>query len=205
MAIKTKKISELNSIPLSEKTPNEDGLTSLDSPTLYLLACQDTITGKLSTKDIIDTVRNVAAHVVDTKVSKDALVNTPAPASLIEIDEIKSANEATSASVIALTQKVDDMSNRYKKLAYDVTKKYDELQETTVVLSEKIESSTPSVTSTASCDCAEKIAALEAKVAALEGFVQALQAEGYLTLANIKKAAAEACPICTHTHEETAE
>lgn len=46
------------------------------------------------------------------------------------------------------------------------------------------------------------IAALEVKVAALESFVQALQADGYLTLANIKKAAAEACPICTHTHEE---
>lgn len=45
------------------------------------------------------------------------------------------------------------------------------------------------------CDCAEKIAALEAKVAALEGFVKALQADGYLTLANIKKAAAEACPV----------
>ena len=39
------------------------------------------------------------------------------------------------------------------------------------------------------------IAALESKVAALEGFVKALQAEGYLTLANIKKAAAEACPV----------
>ena len=48
----------------------------------------------------------------------------------------------------------------------------------------------------------EKIAELEAKVAALEGFVQSLQADGYLTLANIKKAAAAACPICTHTHEE---
>jgi hypothetical protein len=48
----------------------------------------------------------------------------------------------------------------------------------------------------------ESIAKLTEKVAALEGFVQALQAEGYLTLANIKKAAADACPICTHTHEE---
>lgn len=53
-----------------------------------------------------------------------------------------------------------------------------------------------------SCDCAEKIAELESKIAALESFVQALQADGYLTLANIKKAAADACPICTHTHEE---
>lgn len=48
-----------------------------------------------------------------------------------------------------------------------------------------------------SCDCGEKIAALEAKVAALEGFVKALQEEGYLTLAKIKQAAADACPIET--------
>lgn len=48
-----------------------------------------------------------------------------------------------------------------------------------------------------SCDCVEKIAALEAKVAALEGFVKALQEEGYLTLAKIKQAAADACPIET--------
>ena len=39
------------------------------------------------------------------------------------------------------------------------------------------------------------VSSLEAKVAALEGFVKALQADGYLTLANIKKAAADACPI----------
>ena len=56
-----------------------------------------------------------------------------------------------------------------------------------------------------SCNCAEKIAELESKIAALESFVQALQADGYLTLANIKKAAADACPICTHTHEEVEE
>lgn len=49
----------------------------------------------------------------------------------------------------------------------------------------------------ASCDCGEKIAALEAKVASLEGFVKALQEEGYLTLAKIKQAAADACPIET--------
>lgn len=43
----------------------------------------------------------------------------------------------------------------------------------------------------------EKIAELEAKVAALEGFVKSLQEEGYLTLAKIKQAAVEACPIET--------
>ena len=47
------------------------------------------------------------------------------------------------------------------------------------------------------CDCEEKIAALSEKIAKLEGFVQALQKNTYLTLAEVKKAAAEACPIET--------
>lgn len=47
-----------------------------------------------------------------------------------------------------------------------------------------------------------KIAELEARCAAFEQFAQALQKDGYLTLAEIKKAAADACPICNHTHEE---
>jgi uncharacterized phage infection (PIP) family protein YhgE len=45
------------------------------------------------------------------------------------------------------------------------------------------------------CDCEEKITALSDKIAKLEGFVQALQKNSYLTLAEVKKAAAEACPI----------
>lgn len=40
------------------------------------------------------------------------------------------------------------------------------------------------------------------KVTAIESFLQALQKDGYLTLAEIRKAAAEACPICNHTHDE---
>jgi uncharacterized phage infection (PIP) family protein YhgE len=45
------------------------------------------------------------------------------------------------------------------------------------------------------CDCEEKITALTEKIAKLEGFVQALQKNTYLTLAEVKKAAAEACPV----------
>lgn len=47
-----------------------------------------------------------------------------------------------------------------------------------------------------------EISDLKERVTKLEQFVQALQKDGYLTLAEIKKAAADACPICTHTHEE---
>jgi hypothetical protein len=48
----------------------------------------------------------------------------------------------------------------------------------------------------------QKVQELSEKVAALEGFVKALQEEGYLTLAKIKQAAADNCPICNHTHED---
>ena len=60
-------------------------------------------------------------------------------------------------------------------------------------LSKKIEEAIASVSTQKQTDTT----ALNDKIAALEGFVKALQAEGYLTLANIKKAAAEACPIET--------
>ena len=46
------------------------------------------------------------------------------------------------------------------------------------------------------------VSSLENKVKALESFVQALQKDGYLTLKEIQRAAADACPICNHTHEE---
>ena len=64
-------------------------------------------------------------------------------------------------------------------------------------------------------DYDSKIASLEARCDKLESevdklisdvdnliaFVSALQGEGYLTLANIKKLAAEHCPICNPSHE----
>lgn len=65
-------------------------------------------------------------------------------------------------------------------------------------LQEKIESiSIPE----SSCD----LTGIEQKVSAMEGFMMALQKDGYLTLKEIQRAAADACPICNHTHEETAE
>ena len=84
-----------------------------------------------------------------------------------------------SSDVTSLEDKVKNIETKQKNYAFTTTKKLDAALET--------------------------IAQLNSKVAVLEGFVHALQADGYLTLANIKKAAADACPICTHTHEETAE
>lgn len=61
-------------------------------------------------------------------------------------------------------------------------------------LQEKIESiSIPE----SSCD----LTGIEQKVSAIEGFLMALQKDGYLTLKEIQRAATEACPI-KNTHEE---
>lgn len=46
------------------------------------------------------------------------------------------------------------------------------------------------------------VQSFETRITALESFVQALQKDGYLTLKEIQRAAADACPICNHTHEE---
>lgn len=51
-------------------------------------------------------------------------------------------------------------------------------------------------------DLTNRVTELETKSSSYEKFIQELQKDGYLTLAEIKKAAADACPICTHTHEE---
>jgi polyhydroxyalkanoate synthesis regulator phasin len=75
---------------------------------------------------------------------------------------------------------------------------------TSLEMESKKESNTAAVyTRTDSCDCSEKIASLENKVAALENFVKALQEESYLTLAKIKQAAADNCPICNHEQHAT--
>ena len=95
------------------------------------------------------------------------------------------------ASELLLTNSVVDVDdvNNIKRDVKSLTNSINDLK---VVVGGIASSPAPISTG---CDCEEKIAALEAKVAALEGFVKALQADGYLTLANIKKAAAEACPV----------
>lgn len=103
---------------------------------------------------------------------------------------VMTATESIAASSVVDAKDVDKMKHDVLAISNNVNDLMEIVNEMTTTRVNK------------ECDCAEKIAALETKVAALEGFVQALQAEGYLTLANIKKAAAEACPICTHTHEE---
>lgn len=193
MAIKTKKISELNSILLTSDT-------ALEQSDFYMLACQNGVTGKLATKDVIDTIRTIVVKLIEEKVDEDSLTQPQAQTfSVQEIDEIKTSSSNALTELVNLSQKIEDLSVKFKGLSLNFASKFDELQEASVVLSErmtKIESEHSASSDTSS---------LETRVAALESFVHKLQKDGYLTLAEIRKAAAETCPICTHTHEEVTE
>lgn len=192
MAIKTKKISELADIEFDKSLEIVDfqTMTDLDGEDFYLLGCKGGNTGKVATKSIMNTLRKVMQTI---SVPEEASVETVASEEISTVDISKFEQEVSQlgVSVSNCSSKIQDIETKQKSYAFSTAQKIDELTESIAVLTEK-----GSSTGT-NCDCAEKIAALEAKVAALEGFVKALQAEGYLTLANIKKAAADACPIET--------
>ena len=185
MAIKTKKISDLTNIPLETKTPNLESLTTLDEGNFYLLGCYNNVTGKVSTKDVADTIRGIAIQLIEQKVESDSLTNKPSVISEEVIDELKASSASTSSSILTVTQKLDDVDAKYKKLSHSFTQKYAELQEKIVVLE-------------------ETLASANSKIEALEKFVHSLQEDGYLTLAKIKQAAADTCP-CPETHEQPTE
>jgi uncharacterized phage infection (PIP) family protein YhgE len=105
----------------------------------------------------------------------------------------------TSAGVTGRISKSDLESNILKKINDSIAQINTEIAsikntQTSLIESVTTISNQPS-TVAVECDCEEKITALTEKIAKLEGFVQALQKNSYLTLAEVKKAAAEACPI----------
>lgn len=194
MAIKTKKISELADIQISSQITDE-GISTLDDSSFYLLGCQQDKTGKVSTKNVLGVVRKIVDKIVDEKIEEFSKNSPESHGTVVDnnTSDADSSIESLKVAQATLTQKIDGVDFKLKNLASSTSSSISNIQESIATLAEK---------ETPVCNCAEKIAALETKVAALESFVQALQADGYLTLANIKKAAAEACPICNHTHEE---
>ena len=180
MAIKTKTITQLTE------------LTFTDTDGVYILGAKDntstsspdnvnTQTGKISLGKMIE-------FVYEKTNSDDAILKATLESKLGE--EIKTVNE----SITGVNTKVTDVEKRVENI---------EKQIVTPATPKSVE---PTSTT---CACEKKVATLEAKVAALEttvqnlvSFVQALQKDGYLTLAEIRKAASDACPICNHTHEE---
>lgn len=167
MAIKTKKISDLSELTLA-------GGSDLEAADFYVLGCKSGVTGKVSVASIVTAIHN-AVHPsmpvsVEQQVATVDVVETTSVSSEI-VDKMANDISKVSTDVTSLEDKVKNIETKQKNYAFTTTKKLDA--------------------------ALESIAQLNAKVAVLEGFVKALQADGYLTLANIKKAAADACPIET--------
>ena len=176
MAIKTKKISELDTLTIGT------GDTSMENGGILFLCTKTSgATGKLSSKTLFETVHKVAEdECLKLKEELQKPNENPNPtsvatASIADNSEIS----ALKTAVDALTKSLNDLSVKYKNFTFNQSDK--------------------------NSSYIEQINVLNEKVASLEGFVQALQKDGYLTLKEIQRAAANACPICTHTHEETAE
>lgn len=168
MAIKTKKISELD--VLTVDTPLVDGGIE------FLCTKTSGVTGKLSSKTIFDSVKTIVIDECDKlKEELQKPSDTPVTASLVESPEI----DAIKSSVGTLSKGLEDLTIKHKNFTNNQHNKNNRYE--------------------------EQIASLEEKVTALESFIHKLQKDGYLTLAEIRKAAAETCPICTHTHEEVTE
>lgn len=105
----------------------------------------------------------------------------------------------TSGGVTGRISKSDLESNILKDVKDSIGKINEEItsiknMQTSLIETVTTISNQPS-TVAAEGDYEEQITALSEKIAKLEGFVMNLQKNTYLTLAEVKRAAAEACPI----------
>lgn len=155
------------------KTKKIAELSEITSNGSFLLGQNGNVTGKISYSTIMNEV--------EEKI-------TTAIASIPTSDEDTSTNEdtVTNDRFISLSNKVENNTTQISTVA----KTQATLESVVVSSSEK------------SLLLEQKVQELSEKVAALEGFVKALQEEGYLTLAKIKQAAADNCPICTHSEAD---
>ena len=159
-------------------------LSNISTTNTFFLGVDNDVTGKIKYADILDDVREIVNGTVQSTVPT-------------AIAEIASTNDDSSTSSLEDFVRLENYVNNMKKDLSDVIASYKELNK-------KYESYAVSTADTI-LSLQSQIATQNEKIDSLEGFVQALQKDGYLTLAEIRKAAAEACPICTHTHEEPAE
>lgn len=162
MAIKTKKIVDLEKIEISTGAETKDSV--------YLLGTDGDKTGKISYKQIVEKIDSKIESAV--KKSQEEVEQTPKSRGVDESAAINNEIKAIKTSVSTINSSLKTTNTKVSS------------NESKIKVLE------------------EKIATLETKVVALESFVQALQKDGYLTLKEIQRAAAEACPICNHTHEE---
>ena len=194
MAIKTKKIADL---------------TTIETTNSFILGSQNGVTGKIPYSYFTTDVENIiTAKIEELGLNSSDSGDTNA-ASIEVVQSVSDANaevEEMRTEIKHLKSKVTELSIANATLTKQYTNHVSSSSDTLLALQESVRVlGNEKTTATCSCDCSEKLAALEARVASLEGFVQALQKDGYLTLKEIQRAAANACPICNHTHEETAE
>ena len=164
MAIRTKKISELGKLSVTEDKIKTAG-------SIYVIGSEKEVTGKVDVTEIYD---SIVKYVTQCLATLQPQVQT----ATISDEESESIANLKS-KVTSLTKQVNDLSKKYSNFVSSDGVMLDEMN--------------------------TKIVALEEKCAKYEQFITALQKDGYLTLKEIQRAAADACPICTHTHEETAE
>lgn len=152
------------------------------SENTYFLGINGESTGKVCYSKILDDVNNI----VNNKVEGAALAMAAAMPAPLSLDE----EVQTSEEVKELGKRVDDLQSQLS----DTISAYKSLQKK---YNSYVKSNAETILT-----LQNTIGELSLTVENLVSFVQSLQKDGYLTLAEIRKAAADACPICNHTHEE---
>ena len=167
MAIKTKKISEL------------DTLKDING-TYAVVGVGDGTTGKIT----LEQIKNfVDAH-------KTPTTEQVSEVSKQDLEVVSSEVKKVASEVGAVKKSSEQFVTKYTNMVYTQTQK-------NKFYEDEINSLVTRITALESF-----VQSFETRITALESFVQALQKDGYLTLKEIQRAAADACPICNHTHEE---
>ena len=168
MAIKTKKIGDLNIIGIS------------DEKSVHLLGSYATETGRVALSDIFSVVDDKFSNQMNTLESTISTM-VAATAQVATVDETEESDVSKQLTEIKCS--IEDLASEYKSLLKKYNSFTTSVLETQLMMQDSISKLT--------LDC-EKY----------ESFIMSLQKDGYLTLKEIQRAAAEACPICNHTHEE---
>lgn len=178
MAIRTKKISDLSKIE-----------ATADS---LILGVNGGTTGKIQLSDIAELVKS-GIEIPETQKSE-----------VTKADLTKVQDSVTKCEAIITTTKkaTEELASKFTTMVYSQTQKNGSYETIHSTLESRCNTISEYVDG-----LPEKVKTLEKKVETLEGlvnnlikFVHSLQGEGYLSLANIKKAAAEHCPCEQETH-----
>lgn len=165
------------------KTKKIAELSEITTDGSYILGQNGSVTGKIAYSSIL---KEVDEHIVT------AISNIPTTPE----DTTENTDTVSNDRFISLSTTVENINTQVQVNTSQIST----VAKTQATLENIVVSSTEKTLL-----LEQKVQELSGKVAALEGFVKALQEEGYLTLAKIKQAAADNCPICNHEHTEESE